>query len=78
MEFNLQRIKTSYFFSSNELNTTLFFVVKKINNVSNFSDCAVKEPSLLAKDEDLAKRLWEESAKLTGVDWDPKEFSNVK
>ncbi|XP_054257520.1 retinol dehydrogenase 13-like, partial [Macrosteles quadrilineatus] len=36
-----------------------------------YSDCAVKEPCELAKDEELAKRLWEESAKLTGVDWDP-------
>ena len=32
-----------------------------------FSDCAVKEPSRLARDEALAERLWEVSEKLTGL-----------
>ena len=32
-----------------------------------FSDCAVVEPSRLARDEALAERLWEASAKLVGL-----------
>jgi len=43
-----------------------------------YSDCAMKEPSALAKDEELAKRLWEESAKLTGMDWDPFTVQDKK
>jgi len=33
-----------------------------------FSDCAVVEPSRMARDEALAERLWETSAKLVGLD----------
>ncbi|XP_046670235.1 retinol dehydrogenase 13-like [Homalodisca vitripennis] len=36
-----------------------------------YSDCATKEPSATAQDEEVARKLWEESARLTGVDWDP-------
>jgi WW domain-containing oxidoreductase len=33
-----------------------------------FSDCAVVEPSRLARDDSLAERLWETSAKLVGLE----------
>ena len=32
-----------------------------------FSDCAVSEPSRRANDEALAERLWDVSARLTGL-----------
>ena len=34
---------------------------------SYFSDCRLKTPSLRARDDDLAERLWRESEKLTGI-----------
>lgn len=35
-----------------------------------FRDCERVEPSVTARDDDLAERLWAESERLTGVDWD--------
>lgn len=32
-----------------------------------FSDCKVKEPSALAKDPELAKKLWEKSVEMVGL-----------
>lgn len=32
-----------------------------------FSDCKVKEPSALAKDPELAKKLWEKSIEMVGL-----------
>lgn len=34
---------------------------------SNFSDCKVKEPSALAKDPELAKKLWDKSVEFVGL-----------
>jgi hypothetical protein len=34
-----------------------------------FKDCTPIAPSKLAKNEQLAKELWELSCELTGVDW---------
>lgn len=32
-----------------------------------YSDCAEKEPGPEAKDDELAQRLWDESARLVGL-----------
>jgi len=32
-----------------------------------FSDCKAKEPSALAKDPELAKKLWEKSVEMVGL-----------
>lgn len=32
-----------------------------------FSDCKVKEPSALAKDPELAKKLWDKSVEMVGL-----------
>jgi len=34
-----------------------------------FANCVAVEPSPAARDDASAKRLWEISAKLSGVDW---------
>lgn len=34
-----------------------------------FVDCAEKEPSATAKDEELGKWLWQQSQELTGVEF---------
>jgi len=39
----------------------------------NFSDCKVKTPRRQALDEAVAKRLWDESARLVKLDFDPFE-----
>jgi len=36
-----------------------------------FSDCKVKAPSRAALSEEDMKRLWDESAKLVNLDFDP-------
>lgn len=33
----------------------------------HYSDCAEKEPAPEAKDDEMAKRLWDESAQLVGL-----------
>lgn len=33
----------------------------------HYSDCAEKEPGPEAKDDELARRLWDESARLVGL-----------
>lgn len=32
-----------------------------------YSDCAEKEPAPEAKDDEMAQRLWDESARLVGL-----------
>lgn len=50
--------------------TSIFCAVdESLNNVTGkyFSDCAVKEESKAAQDDEAAKRLWEVSAQLVGL-----------
>jgi len=35
--------------------------------LSLFSDCKIKEPSALAKDPELAKKLWDKSIEMVGL-----------
>ena len=44
-------------------------VAEELKNVSGkyFKDCALKECSVLAKDEVLAEELWKQSEQLTGI-----------
>lgn len=39
-----------------------------INILLCFSDCRVKEPSALAKDEILARKLWNKSMEMVGLE----------
>ena len=53
-----------HYFLSNSCKTIIIYLY--------FSDCAKEFESIKARDEDLAKRLWDESARLVGIQhWDP-------
>jgi len=41
--------------------------LKIIHILLHFSDCKVKEPSALAKDPELAKKLWDKSIEMVGL-----------
>jgi len=47
----------------------IYFILQILIILSNarFSDCKAKEPSALAKDPELAKKLWEKSVEMVGL-----------
>ncbi|XP_041031259.1 retinol dehydrogenase 13 isoform X2 [Carcharodon carcharias] len=56
--------------------TTIYCAVaEELDNVSGlyFSDCAAKETALQAQDDEAAKRLWELSEKMVGLDESKKQ-----